>query len=90
MKTAADNDINPTDAIVVLGPADFYKVLAKLDANVYGGTSAIQNGMIEGLYGFYGVVQSTFLPSGTKGAIISRDAVGLASRYLEPLADAYV
>ena len=90
VKTAADNDINPADAIVVLGPADFYKVLSKLDANVYGGTSAIQNGMIEGLYGFYGVVQSTFLPSGTKGAIISRDAVGLASRYLEPLADAYV
>ena len=28
VKTAADNDINPADAIVVLGPADFYKVLA--------------------------------------------------------------
>ena len=90
VKTAADNDINPADAIVVLGPADFYKVLSKMDANVYGGTEAIRDGMIEGLYGFYGFVQSTFLPSGTKGAIISRDAVGLASRYLEPLADAYV
>lgn len=90
VKTAADNDINPADAIVVLGPADFYKVLSKMDANVYGGTEAIRDGMIEGLYGFYGFVQSTFLPTGTKGAIISRDAVGLASRYLEPLADAYV
>lgn len=90
VKTAADNDINPSDAIVVLGPADFYKVLAKLDSNVYGGSEAIRDGMIMGLYGFYGVVQSTFLPEGVKGVIISRDAVGLASRYLEPLADAYV
>ena len=89
VKTAADNDINPSDAIVVLGPADFYKVLAKLDANVYGGTEAIRSGMIENLYGFYGIGMSTFLPSGTKGVIISRDAVAMCSRYLEPLADAY-
>lgn len=90
VKTCADNDINPADAIVVLGPADFYKVLAKLDANVYGGTEAIRGGFIENIYGFYGMVQSTFLAEGVKGVIISRDAVGLASRYLEPLADAYV
>lgn len=90
VKTAAENDINPADAIVVLGPADFYKVLSKLDANVYGSTAAIQSGFIPGLYGFYGFVQSTFLSEGVKGVIISRDAVGLASRYLEPLAEAYV
>ena len=89
VKTAADNDINPADAIVIVGPADFYKILSKLDSNVYGGTEAIRDGYISGLYGFYGFVQSTFLPSGVKGVICSRDAVGLASRYLEPMADAY-
>ena len=89
VKTCADKDINPADAIVILGPTDFYKVLSKLDANVYGGTEAIRGGYIAGLYGFYGFVQSTFLPSGVKGVIVSRDAVGLASRYLEPLAGAY-
>lgn len=89
VKTAADNDINPNDAIVVLGPADFYKVISKLDSNVYGGSEAIRGGMIPGLYGFYGFVQSTFLPEGVRGVICSRDAVGLASRYLEPMADAY-
>ena len=89
VKTAADNDINPTDAIVILGSADFYKVLSKLDSNVYGGTEAIRDGYISGLYGFYGFVQSTFLPAGVKGVIVSRDAVGLASRYLEPMADTY-
>ena len=89
VKTAADNDINPADAIVILGSADFYKILSKLDSNVYGGTEAIRDGYISGLYGFYGFVQSTFLPAGVKGVIVSRDAVGLASRYLEPMADAY-
>ena len=89
VKTAADNDINPTDAIVILGSADFYKVLSKLDSNIYGGTEAIRDGYISGLYGFYGFVQSTFLPAGVKGVICSRDAVGLCSRYLEPMADTY-
>ena len=89
VKTAADNDINPTDAIVILGSADFYKVLSKLDSNIYGGTEAIRDGYISGLYGFYGFVQSTFLPAGVKGVIVSRDAVGLCSRYLEPMADTY-
>ena len=89
VKTAADNDINPADAIVILGSADFYKVLSKLDSNVYGGTEAIRDGYISGLYGFYGFVQSTFLPAGVKGVICSRDAVGLCSRYLEPMADTY-
>ena len=89
VKTAADNDINPADAIVIVGPADFYKILSKLDSNVYGGTEAIRDGYISGLYGFYGFVQSTFLPAGVKGVICSRDAVGLASRYLEPMADTY-
>ena len=89
VKTAADNDINPADAIVILGSADFYKVLSKLDSNVYGGTEAIRDGVISNLYGFYGFVQSTFLPAGVKGVICSRDAVGLCSRYLEPMADAY-
>ena len=89
VKTAADNDINPADAIVILGSADFYKVLSKLDSNVYGGTEAIRDGYISGLYGFYGFVQSTFLPAGVKGVIVSRDAVGLCSRYLEPMADTY-
>ena len=89
VKTAADNDINPADAIVVLGPADFYKVLAQLDSNVYGGTEAIRDGYIPGIYGFAGMVCSTFLANGVKGVIVSRDAVGLCSRYLVPLADAY-
>lgn len=90
VQTAADNDLPIGDSIVVLGPADYYKVLSYLDANVYGGTDAIRGGRVPGLYGFASFVMSNVLPEGVKGAIISRDSIGLASRYLEPLEGAYV
>ena len=88
-KIATDNDIPVGDAVVVLGPVDYAKVLSYLDSNVYGGSEAIREGRIPGLYGFRAFVSSTFLPEGVKGAIVSRDAIGLASRYLEPMEGAY-
>ena len=88
-KIATDNDIPVGDAVVVLGPTDYQKVLSYLDSNVYGGSEAIREGRIPGLYGFRAFVCSTFLNEGLKGAIVSRDAIGLASRYLEPMEGAY-
>ena len=88
-KIATDNDIPVGDAVVVLGPVDYAKVLSYLDSNVYGGSEAIREGRIPGLYGFRAFVCSTFLNEGVKGAIVSRDAIGLASRYLEPMEGAY-
>ena len=88
-KIATDNDIPVGDAVVVLGPVDYAKVLSYLDSNVYGGSEAIREGRIPGLYGFRAFVSSTFLNEGVKGAIVSRDAIGLASRYLEPMEGAY-
>ena len=88
-KIATENDIPVGDAVVVLGPVDYQKVLSYLDSNVYGGSEAIREGRIPGLYGFRSFVCSTFLNEGLKGAIVSRDAIGLASRYLEPMEGAY-
>ena len=88
-KIATENDIPVGDAVVVLGPVDYQKVLSYLDSNVYGGSEAIREGRIPGLYGFRAFVCSTFLNEGLKGAIVSRDAIGLASRYLEPMEGAY-
>lgn len=83
-KTAAEADMAVDRCIVVLGPAEFAKVLGQLDANIYGGTEAIRLGMIPGLYGFKGFVCSTYLPDGVKGAIIQDSAIGIACRYLAP------
>ena len=83
-KTAAEADMAVDRCVVVLGPAEFAKVLGQLDANIYGGTEAIRLGMIPGLYGFKGFVCSTYLPDGVKGAIIQDSAIGIACRYLAP------
>lgn len=86
---ADTNGIDPRDAVVVLTPALFAGVLSQLDANVYGGSEAIREGLVPNLYGFYGVFSSNQLPSGVTGAIIHKEAIGVASRYLEPEASAY-
>ena len=85
---ADTNDIPVNDAVVVLRPAEFAKVLGELDASVYGGIEAIRLGIVPGLFGFAGFVASSALPAAyTVGAIISRGAIGLASRYLAPATD---
>lgn len=86
---ADTNGIDPRDAVVVLPPAKFAGILSQLDANVYGGMDAIREGLIPNLYGFYGVFSSNQLPEGVGGAIIHKEAIGVASRYLAPEASAY-
>lgn len=81
---AATADIGVNEAVVALNPVNFALVLSQLDANVYGGSEAVRLGVIPGLYGFKGFVCTSFLPSGTTGAIIAADAIGIASRYLAP------
>ena len=81
---AEDNDIPVDRAIVALKPTYFAGVLSALDANVYGGSEAIRLGLIEGLYGFKGFVCAPNLPEGVAGAIITDNAIGIASRYLAP------
>lgn len=61
-----------------------------MDANVYGGSSAVQTGVIEGLYGFRAVVCTSYLPEGTIGAIIPYDCLAIVSRTNKPAIDGYV
>lgn len=86
---AAENGLDVADSIVILDPVNFSKVLGLLDAMVYNGPEAVRYGFVPGLFGFKSVVASTFLPSGVGGVIVNRNSVGIASRYLAPLAGAY-
>ena len=82
---ADTNDIPVNDAVVVLRPAEYAKVLGELDASVYGRDDAVVNAVVPGLYGFCGFMCSTNLPEAyTVGAIISRGAIGIVNRYLAP------
>ena len=88
-KIAAENDLDVADSIVVLTPENFSKVLGLLDVMTYGGPEALRYGYVPGLFGFKSVVCSTFLDEGVDGVIVNRNSVGIASRYLAPMAGAY-
>lgn len=86
---AADNGLDVADSIVILDPVNFSKVLGLLDVMAYGGPEALRYGYVPGLFGFKSVTCSTYLPAGVNGVIVNRNTVGIASRYLAPLAGAY-
>lgn len=88
-KVAADNGLDVADSIVILTPTQFAKLLPHVDFMQYGGTEAIRYGYVPGYAGFKSVVCTTYLPEGVDGVIVNRNSVGIASRYLAPLAGAY-
>lgn len=88
-KVAAENNLDVADSVVILTPENFSKVLGLLDVMTYGGPEALRYGYVPGLFGFRSVVCSTYLPAGVDGVIVNRNTVGIASRYLAPLAGAY-
>ena len=88
-QVAADNGLDVADSVVVLNPTQFAKFLQHVDFMTYGGPEAIRYGYIPGFAGFKSVVCSTNLEDGVDGLIVNRNTVGIASRYLEPLAGAY-
>jgi hypothetical protein len=89
-KIASDKGVNPYEAVVVLNPEMYAKVLSFLDAVVYSNDQAVKYGVVEGLYGFRAVIASSYLPAGCKGAIVPYQTVGIASRINKPAVDGYV
>lgn len=85
---AKDLDLGQT--ALLLSPTYFANLLGTLDAYVYGGPEAIRSGYVPGLYGFKSVVCAPGLANGWKGALVDVNSIGIASRYLAPMAGAYV
>ena len=77
-------EINPGECVLMLNASAYGRVLASLDANLYGGPEAIRFGMIEGLYGFDAVMENDLLLKNQNliGCIIPRNAIGIAGRIL--------
>lgn len=89
-KIADDHGVNPYECVLALNPENFAKLLSMLDANVYSTDEAIKYGVVEGLYGFKAVVCTSYLPSGTIGAIIPYNTIAIVSRTNKPAVDGYV
>lgn len=87
---ASDAGVNPYDCVLVLNAASYAALMGTLgDSYMYGGPEMIRSGVVEGLYGFRGVVCSPFMPAGTKGYIIPWNSLGVVSRWDKPAIDGY-
>ena len=77
-------EIDPGECVLMLNGSKYGQVLSTLDANLYGGPEAIRNGIIEGLYGFAAVMENDQLLASDNliGAIVPRNAIGIAGRVL--------
>ena len=82
---SATNKLRVKFATLALSGEYFYNLLSGLDANVYGGTAAIQNGVIPGLYGFRKVmlVHGLDIP----GFVCEPSAMAFAARGFRPADD---
>lgn len=80
--------IKPEDTTVLLDPTYFATMLAALDTSLYGGTEAIRGGYIPSLFGFAAVTECGQLSQDPDeklvGALVVRDSIAVANRYLEP------
>lgn len=90
MKVCDDNGVNPYECVLALNAENFGALLATLDYAVIGTSEAVKYGVIENLYGFRAVVMTSYLPAGTKGAIIPYNTMGVVSRLNKPMVDGYV
>ena len=85
LAAAVENKTNKLRAkfsTLALSGEYFYKLLAGLDANVYGGTEAIRNGVIPGLFGFGKVMLVHGLS--TPGFVCEPSAIAFAARGFRP------
>ena len=88
--TVYTNELDIDQTVLMLTPDNFATLLGTLDSNVYGSRDAITGGRIPGLYGFAAVVCAPNMQSGLKGALVDKNSIGIAARYLEPMPGAYV
>ena len=82
---ACENDTNKLRvkfSALCLSGEYFYNLLAGLDANVYGGTEAIRNGVIPGLFGFGKVMLMHGLT--IPGFVCEPSAIAFAARGFRP------
>lgn len=83
--TAAGAD--PARTVLMAEPTTFADILALLPANAYGGSDAIRDGVIPGLFGFKACIENAYLSTDAAeklvGALVPEDALVVAGRTIE-------
>lgn len=86
---AVNNDIEPSNAVLVLKPAEYAKLLGTVGDTAIVGTNALETGMFRGFVGFDYVIASPYLNDGVKGFIAEKGAMAFGGRGIEVDATAY-
>lgn len=86
---AVNNDIEPSNAALVLNPTDYAKLLGTVGDAAVIGTDALKTGIFRGFVGFDYVISTPYLPEGTKGFIAEKGALGFGGRGIEIDESAY-
>lgn len=86
---AVNNDIEPSNACLVLGPSSYAKLLGTVGDTAIVGTNALADGMFKGFVGFDYVIASPYLAEGIKGFIAEKGALGFGGRGIEVDQSAY-
>lgn len=86
---AVNNDIEPSNAVLVLGPSDYAKLLGTVGDTAIVGTDALAKGMFKGFVGFDYVISTPYLPAGIKGFIAEKGALAFGGRGIEVDESAY-
>lgn len=80
-------NIDPARTVFMAEPATFAALLALLPANAYGGSEAIRDGVIPGLFGFKAAIENSYLTTASGenlvGALVPEDALVVAGRTIE-------
>lgn len=80
---AVNNDIEPSNACLVLGPSSYAKLLGTVGDSAIIGSNALAEGMFKGFVGFDYVIASPYLADGVKGFIAEKGALAFGGRGIE-------
>lgn len=73
--------IKPSRSVLALNSDSFAELLDLLDSNIYGGTAAIQDGIIPRMFGFKAVMEcDEWANDNMVGAVIQEDSLAIAGR----------
>lgn len=85
VKDVYDKHLDLGETVLMLSPEYYGNLLGVLKYAGYGAVDPIQNGRVPSFIGFKSVVCAPGLPQTWKGALVDRNSIGIASRYLAPM-----
>ena len=85
VKDVYDKQLDLGETVLMLSPEYYGNLLGVLKYAGYGAVDPIQDARVPSFIGFKSVVCAPGLPATWKGALVDRNSIAIASRYLAPM-----